>query len=71
MSIRENRSRAFARAAREKMIALWDTLSAAPEQIASIDLAAAYCINGEERPLDEMLANTAANLEKTTAALPI
>lgn len=53
------------------MIALWDTLSAAPEQIASIDLAAAYCINGEERPLDEMLANTAANLEKTTAALPI
>ena len=53
------------------VIALCGKLSATQEQIASIDLAAAYCINSEERPLAEMLANTAANLEKTSAALPI
>jgi len=34
-------------------------------------LKAAYCINSEERPLAEMLANTAVNLEKTAAALSV
>jgi len=34
-----------------------------------IGLKRAQCINAEERPLAEMLANTAANLEKTAAAL--
>jgi len=45
--------------------------SATPEQIAEIGLKAAYSINTEERPLAEMLANTAINLEKTAAALSI
>jgi len=60
-----------ARAKGKKVIALCGKLSATQEQIASIDLAAAYCINSEERPLAEMLTNTAANLEKTSAALPV
>jgi len=60
-----------ARVKGKKVIALCGKLSATQEQVASIDLAAAYCINSEERPLAEMLANTAANLEKTSAALPI
>ena len=34
-------------------------------------LKAAYCINAEEKPLAEMLANTAANLEKTAAKLTL
>ena len=53
----------------KRVIALAGKLSATPEQIKAIGLAAAYSINREERPLSEMLANTAANLEKTAAAL--
>ena len=53
------------------VIALAGKLSASPEQIRAIGLKAAYCINREERPLPELLANTAANLEKTAAALAL
>jgi glycerate 2-kinase len=53
------------------VIALCGKLSASPEQIAAIGLKAAYSINKGERPLPEMLANTAVNLEKTAAELSI
>lgn len=57
------------RAATTPVIALCGKLSASPEQIRMIGLKAAYCINNPERSLAEMLANTAANLEKTAAGL--
>jgi len=57
------------RARGKPVIALAGKLSATPEQIRTIGLKAAYSINREERPLAEMLANTAVNLEKTAAAL--
>jgi glycerate kinase len=53
------------------VIAFCGKLSASPEQIKAIGLKAAYSINKEERPLAEMLANTAVNLEKTAAELSI
>jgi len=53
------------------VIALCGKLSATPQQIATIGLKAAYSINKEERPLAEMLANTAVNLEKTAAELAL
>jgi glycerate kinase len=53
------------------VIALCGKLSTSPEQIQTIGLKAAYCINGDERPLAEMLANTAANLERTAAQLSL
>jgi glycerate kinase len=57
------------RAGKVPVIALAGKLSISPEQIKSIGLAAAYSINTVERPLAEMLAATAENLEKTAAAL--
>jgi glycerate kinase len=59
------------RAQGKPVIALCGKLSATPEQVAAIGLEAAYSINSEERALDEMLAATAANLEKTAAALAL
>ena len=53
------------------VIALCGKLSATPEQIKTIGLKAAYSINSQQRPLAEMLANTAINLEKTAAALTL
>ncbi len=53
------------------MIALSGKLSASPDQIRAIGLKAAHCINGEEKPLAEMLANTATNLQKTAAKLTL
>ncbi len=53
------------------VIALCGKLSASPLQVQDIGLKAAYSINSQERPLAEMLANTAANLEKTAAGLDI
>jgi glycerate kinase len=53
------------------VIALCGKLSASPEEIRAIGLKAAYSINREERPLAEMLANTAVNLEKTAAGLAV
>ncbi len=53
------------------VIALCGKLSASPEQLRAIGLKAAYSINKHERPLAEMLANTAANLERTAAELVI
>ena len=41
------------------------------EQVKAIGLKTAYCINAEEKPLAEMLASTAANLEKTAAKLAL
>jgi glycerate kinase len=53
------------------VIALCGKLSASQEQLRAIGLKAAYSINKEERPLAEMLANTAANLERMAAELVI
>ena len=53
------------------VIALCGKLSASPDEIEAIGLKAAYSINQEERPLAEMLANTAANLERTAAKLSL
>jgi glycerate kinase len=53
------------------VIALCGKLSTTPEQIQAIGLKAAYSINREERPLAEMLANTAANLERMAAQLSL
>ena len=55
----------------EPVIALCGKLSATPQQVAAIGLKTAISINREERPLAEMLANTAANLEHTAAGLEI
>lgn len=60
-----------ARAQGKPVIALCGKLSATPEQIRAIGLTAAYSINREERPLAEMLAATAANLERTAARLSL
>jgi len=59
------------RAKGKKVVALCGKLSATPEQIKTIGLAEAYSINREERPLAEMLANTAANLERTAEELSL
>jgi len=59
------------RAKGKKVVALCGKLSATPEQIKTIGLAKAYSINREERPLAEMLANTAANLERTAEELSL
>jgi glycerate kinase len=59
------------RAGKTPVIALCGKLSATPEQIKAIGLKAAWSINKEERPLAEMLANTAINLEKTAASLSL
>ena len=60
-----------ARAGRVPVIALCGKLSAGPAEIAAIGLRAAYSINAVERPLAEMLAATAENLEKAAAKLPL
>jgi glycerate kinase len=59
------------RAGKTPVIALCGKLSATPDQIRVIGLRTAYSINKEERPLAEMLANTATNLEKTAAELVV
>jgi glycerate kinase len=59
------------RANGKPVIALCGKLSATPAQVAAIGLKAAWSINTEERPLAQMLANTAINLEKTAAALAL
>jgi glycerate kinase len=60
-----------ARAGAVPVIALCGKLSADPQQIHAIGLKAAYSINAIEKSLGEMLAATAANLEKTAAALTL
>jgi glycerate kinase len=59
------------RAKNKPVIALCGKLSATPGEIKAIGLKAAYSINQDERPLAEMLVNTAINLEKTAAGLAI
>jgi len=59
------------RAQGKPVIALCGKLSASPEQVKSIGLKAAYSINKDERPLAEMLANTAINLEQAAGELPL
>lgn len=59
------------RAGQTPVIALCGKLSATPQQVTAIGLKAAWSINKQERPLAEMLANTAINLERTAAELPI
>jgi glycerate kinase len=59
------------RAKATPVIALCGKLSATPEQIKTIGLKAACSINAEERPLAEMLANTAANLERAAEQLKV
>ena len=58
-----------ARAGQVPVIALCGKLSADPGQIRAIGLKAAYSINAVEKPLAEMLAATAVNLEMTAARL--
>jgi glycerate kinase len=53
------------------VIALCGKLSATPDQVKTIGLKAAYSINPQERPLAEMLANTAVNLERTASRLEL
>jgi glycerate kinase len=60
-----------ARAGKVPVIALCGKLSAGPAEIAAIGLKAAYSINAVERPLAEMLAATAENLEKAAGKLPL
>ena len=60
-----------ARAGKVPVIGLCGKLSATPEATRAIGLKAAYSINAVELPLAEMLAATAANLEKTAAAIPL
>jgi len=60
-----------ARAGGKPVIALCGKLSASPDQLETIGLKAAHSINRDERPLVEMLANTAANLERTARTLEI
>ena len=60
-----------ARAGKVPVIGLCGKLSATPQAIRAIGLKAAYSINDVERPLAEMLASTAANLEKTAARIPL
>lgn len=60
-----------ARARGKRVIALAGKLSATPDDIAAIGLAGAFSINREQRPLAEMLAATAANLERTAAELAL
>ena len=60
-----------ARAGKTPVIALAGKLSASPEQVRSIGLEAAYSINEVERPLPDMLAATAENLEKMAARLSL
>jgi glycerate kinase len=59
------------RAGGKPVIALCGKLSASPAEIAAVGLKAAYSINPEPRPLAEMLAATAENLERTAASLPL
>jgi glycerate kinase len=59
------------RARSTPVIALCGKLSATAEQIRAIGLKAAYSINKEERPLEEMLANTARNLQQAAAELAL
>jgi glycerate kinase len=59
------------RAGTTPVVALVGKLSASPDQVRTIGLKAAYCINAEEKPLAEMLASTAANLEMTAAKLAL
>jgi glycerate kinase len=59
------------RAQGKPVIALCGKLSATPRQVAAIGLKDAISINREQRPLAEMLANTATNLEQAAAGLEI
>ena len=59
------------RAGKTPVVALCGKLSASTDDVRAVGLKAAYCINKEERPLAEMLAATATNLEATAATLPL
>jgi glycerate kinase len=60
-----------ARAGSVPVIALCGKLSAGPEAIRAVGLKAAHSINKVERPLAEMLAATAENLQRTAAGLAV
>jgi glycerate kinase len=60
-----------ARAGKVPVIALCGKLSAGPAEIKALGLKAAYSINAVERPLAEMLAATAANLERTASEISL
>ncbi len=59
------------RAGKTPVVALCGKLSATPDEIAVIGLKAAWSINRDQRPLAEMLAGTAANLERAASELAI
>jgi len=60
-----------ARAGATPVIALCGKVSASPEDVRAVGLKAAYSINREQRPLAQMLAATAENLERSAASLPL
>lgn len=60
-----------ARAHGVPVVALCGRLSAGPDDIAKVGLKAAWSINDVQRPLAEMLAATADNLERKAANLPV
>ncbi len=60
-----------ARANGVPVIALCGKLSAGPADIAQVGLKAAWSINDIQRPLAEMLAATAENLERKAASIPL
>ncbi len=59
------------RAGKTPVVALCGKLTASQDDIRAVGLKAAYSINQEQRPLPEMLAATARNLEETAARLPL
>lgn len=59
------------RAGKTRVVAFCGKLDASPADIRAVGLHAAYCINREQRPLAEMLAATARNLEETAATIPL
>ncbi|MBV9550689.1 MAG: glycerate kinase, partial [Alphaproteobacteria bacterium] len=60
-----------AHAGKTPVIALCGKLSASATDIRAVGLKTAYSINREPRPLAEMLAATAENLEHTAATMPL
>jgi glycerate kinase len=59
------------RAGKTPVIALCGKLSASADDIRAVGLKAAYAINKVPRPLNEMLAATGENLERTAAELSL
>jgi glycerate 2-kinase len=60
-----------AHAGKVPVVALCGKLDATPDEIKTIGLKAVYVINDKDQPLPELLAETAENLEKMAAKIPL